>query len=452
MPDYTKICFVVMPFGAKPIGSRRVPWLNLQWSKKANFDRIYDDIFAPAIASTPLPEGGKLEPRRTDRDLFTSDITQDMFEYLEYSRMVLADISSPNENVFYELGVRHRSRGSGTAIFRQSGALIPFDINHIKAFPYEYKPVTKAAEARQQITKILTESLKQLRLDSPVLGALRTQQTTKRPSDHLLHDGERALLAGDKATAISKWCAAVNAGSGTAIDRVRLGLLYKDRGEWQRAAVQFEEAVREIPDYAEAHRELGIAKNKRSHEDNGPVSLNAAAEELPGEDQLKQALRLNEEDFDAAASLGGLYKRAGRLQDAIHMYKTATQISNGHPYPLLNLLKLEAEHCGKLEISPEIRRMLESAERFRMPQAKMLPAYDAPWSHFDLAEIGLFLGASEEAILEFVDAGITASTALWQISCFHDSLQRLELAGISVPALAPLLMKLQQAVQLRQRN
>lgn len=134
------------------------------------------------------------------------------------------------------------------------------------------------------------------------------------------------------------------------------------------------------------------------------------------------------------------------------MYKTATQISNGHPYPLLNLLKLEAEHCGKLEISPEIRRMLESAERFRMPQAKMLPAYDAPWSHFDLAEIGLFLGASEEAILEFVDAGITASTALWQISCFHDSLQRLELAGISVPALAPLLMKLQQAVQLRQRN
>jgi hypothetical protein len=87
------------------------------------------------------------EPRRTDRDLFASDITQDMFEYLEYSRMVLTDISCPNENVFYELGVRHRSRGSGTAIFRQAGALIPFDINHIKAFPYEYQPLERAEQA-----------------------------------------------------------------------------------------------------------------------------------------------------------------------------------------------------------------------------------------------------------------------------------------------------------------
>jgi tetratricopeptide (TPR) repeat protein len=240
------------------------------------------------------------------------------------------------------------------------------------------------------------------------------------------------LLAGDKATTIAKWCSALASGSGTAVDRVRLGILYKDRAEWRKAAAQFERAVQEIPDYAEAHRELGIARNNLAQETMGPISINAAETgELPGEEQLKRAIKLNEEDFDATASCGGLYKRAGRLQDSMHMYKQSTKISKGHPYPLLNLLKLEAEHCGALNIQPETRRMLEDAERFRAPQANMLPAYDAPWSQFDLAEIKFLLGAPEgEEVTALVDAGIRASTAPWQISSFHDSLNRLGQAGI----------------------
>jgi hypothetical protein len=106
--DYNKICFVIMPFGKKDIGG----------GKMVDFDPLYKDIFLPAIAAVDLPEGGKLDPRRTDQDFFTSDIKQDMFEYLEYSRFALADISGLNFNVAYELGVRHRAREAGTAIFR----------------------------------------------------------------------------------------------------------------------------------------------------------------------------------------------------------------------------------------------------------------------------------------------------------------------------------------------
>ena len=43
--DYSKICFVIMPFGEKPVGDKNV-----------NFDEIYDKIFEPAINSVPLPE------------------------------------------------------------------------------------------------------------------------------------------------------------------------------------------------------------------------------------------------------------------------------------------------------------------------------------------------------------------------------------------------------------
>jgi len=97
--DYSKICFVIMPFGKKPVGDQMV-----------DFDPLYDDIFVPAIGAVALPEGGKLEPRRTDKDFFAGDIKLEMFQYLEYSRFALADISGINFNVAYELGARHRAR------------------------------------------------------------------------------------------------------------------------------------------------------------------------------------------------------------------------------------------------------------------------------------------------------------------------------------------------------
>jgi hypothetical protein len=115
MIDYTKICFVIMPFGRKAVGARTV-----------DFDRIYADIFVPAIAATPLPAGevGRLEPRRTDQDFFAGNISNEMFLYLEYSRFALADISGLNANVFYELGAptarasrARRSSGSSTRPF-----------------------------------------------------------------------------------------------------------------------------------------------------------------------------------------------------------------------------------------------------------------------------------------------------------------------------------------------
>src|SRR5947209_12172894 len=113
MPDYTRICFVVMPFRQKSVGDHMV-----------DFDDIYTRIFAPAVAAARLPAGeeGHLEVHRTDQDFFTGNISTEMFHYLEYSRIVLADISGLNANVFYELGHRHRARETGTMIVRQVNA------------------------------------------------------------------------------------------------------------------------------------------------------------------------------------------------------------------------------------------------------------------------------------------------------------------------------------------
>jgi hypothetical protein len=226
--DYNKVCFVIMPFGKKDVGGGQI----------VDFDPLYHDIFLPAIAAVDLPEGGKLDPRRTDQDFYTGDIKQEMFQYLEYSRFALADISGLNFNVAYELGVRHRAREAGTAIFRQGAFVPPFDISSIKAFPYEYEPADKAAISRALITRVLTESLVQNRLDSPVRLAL-TAQRQSGAIDDLLKQAEDQIRNQNWTGAMDLYRDAVAATPDNPLLRVKLGLLCRDRGIWDEALEQF---------------------------------------------------------------------------------------------------------------------------------------------------------------------------------------------------------------------
>jgi len=229
--DYSKICFVIMPFGEKAVGDRTV-----------NFDKLYDDIFVPAISAVSLPEGGKLEPHRTDREFFSGDIKFEMFHYLEYSRFALADISGLNFNVAYELGARHRARECGTAIFRQVQFSPPFDISSIKAFPYEFEPTNKAAEARELVTRVLTGSLVQNRLDSPVRLALGAQLTSGK-IDGLLVQAENEIRRQNWTGAMEIYRQAILIEPNNPLAQMKLGILCRDREIWDEALEQFTRAT-----------------------------------------------------------------------------------------------------------------------------------------------------------------------------------------------------------------
>ncbi len=427
--DYSKICFVIMPFGKKQVGDLEV-----------DFDQIYTEIFEPAIGDVPLPEPeeGNLEARRTDKDFFAGDISHEMFNYLEYSRFALADITGLNANVFYELGHRHRARESGTAIFRQTDAPIPFDINQIKAFPYEYFPDDNAAEARALITRVLRESLLQNRPDSPVRRALIGQQARGGDVEALIRDAENALRNQDPATAVLRYSDVVVADPDNHLVHLGLGLLLKSRGDWDEALEHFTKAVALAPDYAEAHREKGIAENK---------IFSKTKQQPDGEASLRKAVQLNPQDFDALASLGGLLKRKGDGKDALECYKKSTEVSRGHSYPLLNALKLEAAESGTLKFDAKQTLMLRRAEKSRQAQATNDPPYDSPWSHFDLAEIRLYLGDSD-GFLSTIDQGLLVCEHSWQPQTFRDSLAILVDAGIDLPALKEGIAKLEEMIPL----
>ena len=55
------------------------------------------------------------------------NLAESIVERLRNSRIVLADVTDRNPNVFYELGVRHSLR-SGTIIVAQNGQHVPSDL------------------------------------------------------------------------------------------------------------------------------------------------------------------------------------------------------------------------------------------------------------------------------------------------------------------------------------
>jgi hypothetical protein len=64
------------------------------------FDRYYQEIYVPAIK-----EAG-FEPVRADELFTTGSVVEQIWEQIEKAKLLLADLSGKNANVFYELGWR----------------------------------------------------------------------------------------------------------------------------------------------------------------------------------------------------------------------------------------------------------------------------------------------------------------------------------------------------------
>lgn len=104
------LCFVLMPF--------QPPFL-----------RIYTDHIRPTLESMGF------RVLKSD-DIFTStEIIEDIWELINKSRLIVADVTGKNANVFYELGITH-TVGKDYIIITQNKQDVPFDVQHRRYFSY----------------------------------------------------------------------------------------------------------------------------------------------------------------------------------------------------------------------------------------------------------------------------------------------------------------------------
>ena len=104
-------CFVMMPFG--------------QW-----FDTYYKELFAPAIK-----EAG-MEALRADELFSTGTVIEQIWEQIQKSKILLADLTGKNANVFYELGLCHAAHKP--VVFTSANLDdVPFDLRHLRVIIYD---------------------------------------------------------------------------------------------------------------------------------------------------------------------------------------------------------------------------------------------------------------------------------------------------------------------------
>ena len=109
-------CFVMQPFVA-PLGD------------------YYEKVYRPAI------EKAGLKPVRADAEIFgTGKIMDQVWRGIRSAKVLVAELTTRNPNVFYELGLAHALEKPVVLVAsKETEADVPFDLQHIRVIYYDVK-------------------------------------------------------------------------------------------------------------------------------------------------------------------------------------------------------------------------------------------------------------------------------------------------------------------------
>lgn len=123
----------VSPIFGEPRKSKRWTDLFVLMPFEPNLKPIFDDH----IKKVALELG--LSCSRADDFFSSGSIISDVWSAIYHAKIIVADCTHRNPNVFYEIGVAH-TLGKKTVLLSQSIEDIPFDLRHLRVIVYTYTP------------------------------------------------------------------------------------------------------------------------------------------------------------------------------------------------------------------------------------------------------------------------------------------------------------------------
>jgi tetratricopeptide (TPR) repeat protein len=137
-----------MPFRKKKTGSK-----DKNLPSEIDFDALWEKAYFPALSK-------RYDPVRADQDLGAL-IIKEMIERLVIADLVLADVTIPNANVYYELGIRHAAKQFRCVMIAAENSSQLFDITQMPQLRYQLKegaikPAT-AKGVKKEIERLLNK-------------------------------------------------------------------------------------------------------------------------------------------------------------------------------------------------------------------------------------------------------------------------------------------------------
>jgi tetratricopeptide (TPR) repeat protein len=400
------LCFVLMPFGKKPAGDGRL----------VDFDSIYEHLIKPAVVAAGL------EPLRADEEMTGGVIHKPMFERLILCEYAVADLTTANANVFYELGLRHAVRQASTVLlFAQGIGQLPFDVAPLRAMPYQLGSDGKPA-MNDTDREILTAKLREARkvnTDSPLFQLVEGFPDIQRLKTDVFR--ERVEYSGtvrqklaqarkesiDAVRAVEREIGPLrDAEVGVVVD---LFLSYRAVKGWDEMIALGQKMSAPLAATVLVQEQLGLALNRANRgEDAERILLALIASRGPSSETFGILGRVYKDRWEAALKAGEKVLARGLLEKAIDAYLKGFEADWRDAYPGVNAVTLM-----ELKEPPDLRRerlipVVSYAVERRIASGK--PDY---WDYATLLELAVLAKDQQKAESAFADA-LAAVRESWE--------------------------------------
>jgi hypothetical protein len=336
------ICFMIMPYGIKP--SQKPD--GVAAPERIDFNRLWTAAFEPAIRQIGY------DPVRADQDLGAA-IIKEMIERLAISDRVIADVTTPNGNVYYEVGVRHAARPTDCVMMAADWTRPLFDINQMRQLRYSLPIESVDDPTAEQIQRVFIEGVPKLaRGQSPVFEFLPGYpQTDPRHASSFrqtleeLSAFQAEVLAARSLPSRERAPKAIELrdriyGGGPVQAMVALELLYliRDCTDWKTTLQFIDSLPSELQQQPLVKEQRALAQSKDGDQHAAIGALRALID-LAGNTSERRGL------------LGGRYKKlflteqdpalkAAYLDQAISEYEAGMRLDLNDYYPGSNLPRL----------------------------------------------------------------------------------------------------------------
>jgi MAP3K TRAFs-binding domain len=401
------LCFVLMPFGKKPDGS----------GGTVDFDAVYRELIAPAIA-----EAG-LEPLRADEESTGGIIHKPMFERLILCEFAVADLTTANANVFYELGVRHAVRPWSTVLVYAEGGRLPFDVAPQRALPYRLgasgAPVD-VADARRALGERLAQA-RDASTDSPIfqlVDGMPVPEVDRTKTDlfreQVRYSAEmKAKLAAAREDGVEalreiehELTPIEDAEAGVVVD---LFLSYRAVSAWADMVTLVEKMSPPLAATALVREQLALALNRDERgEEAEQVLQDLIARRGPSSETYGILGRVYKDRWTEAKSAGEAILARGLLDKAIDAYLKGFEADWRDAYPGVNVVTLM-----EVKDPPDPRRetlLKVVAYCVERRLARGEPDY---WDHATRLELAV-LGKDEETAASALADALAAVRGAWE--------------------------------------
>jgi tetratricopeptide (TPR) repeat protein len=335
------LCFVLMPFGQKPTGSGR----------SIDFDAVYHQLIRPAI------EQAGMEPIRADEEAAGGIVHKPMFERLLLCEFAVADLTTANANVFYELGVRHAVRPHTTVLVFAEGERLPFDVAPDRGVPYRLgsdgpadvgdRFVAQVAAGLRAALEPMTDSpIYQLLDDWPTVSQERADAFRQRVEEN--HKVRAELARARDLSSAESTLAAVREVESRLVVRtedksvqIDLMLSYRAASAWEDVVRVVDAMSTDVASRTTVREQLGMALNRCGRRAEAAAVLTDLVDRHGASPETCGILgRVFKDQYQDARNASRSLEAAGFRQRAIDAYLRGFEADWRYYYPGINAVEL----------------------------------------------------------------------------------------------------------------